>query len=304
MIPSSKPEIKQPAPAQPAYLPPVQKPSRSGITGFRDISSNEEPQPKDKKDMAWYTGGASSGISVQAPQNSQPQDVVNNLFENAKRHGAIAKHDEKAPEKEKFGGSGFVLGQTDKQSTVVPAAPPKQLPKRVVLTFYKDCFTVDDGPPRKLADPANKAFIDDINNGRVPRELATNVDVDVELIDKKGEDYKPPPKPAMVSFSGAGHTLGGPQTNGMASTTAKKLIVDDSAPTTTVQVRTHNGQRLIIKANQTHTVGDLRAHIALECPAGGKSFELRTTFPSQALTDDTLTLKDAGLLNAAIVQRI
>jgi len=120
---------------------------------------------------------------------------------------------------------------------------------------------------------------------------------------KKGEDYEPPPKPALVSFTGAGHTLGSMQTINTLSAKGKKIVVDESAPTTTVQVRTHNGQRLLIKANHTHTVGDLRSHIEMECPTG-KSFELRTTYPPQVLSDDSVTLKDAGLLNAAIVQRI
>jgi len=309
VAPPKEPETKPTSSVQlPTQVPPQKKPTtqpRSGITGLQDISPDKE-ESKDKKDLSWFTGGASSGLAVQAPQQANNTDVVNNLFDTAKRQGAISKSDEKSPEKEKFAGSGFVLGNTDRQSAVVTAAPAKQHPRRVIVTFYKDCFTVDDGPPRKITEPVNRTFLDDISNGRIPRELTQlygSAVIDVELIDKKGEDYNPPPKPAIVSFSGAGHTLGGPQTANMVSAKGKKIVVDESAPTTTVQVRTHNGQRLLIKANHNHTVGDLRSHIEMECPTG-KSFELRTTYPPQVLTDDSETLKDAGLLNAAIVQRI
>jgi len=176
-----------------------------------------------------------------------------------------------------------------------------------VLTFYKDCFTVDDGAPRKLADPANKSFIDDVNNGVIPRELVSGAHggvLDIELVDKKTEEYKPAPSKPVPVFSGSGHTLGG-DTGKLSGSSAQamKLTVDDSAPMTTIQVRTHNGQRLLVKINHIHTIGQLKAHIEAECPAG-KPFELRTTYPPQLLSNDSQSIKDAGLLNAAVVQKI
>jgi len=266
--------------------------------------SSKTDEPKEKE-LNWFSGGHSSGIAVQAPPKDQkPTDVVKDVFESAQKLGAIAKNDEKQAEKEKFGGSGFVLGNTDQKSKVTPAAPKPPGMRRAVLKFFKDCFTVDDGPPRNYNDPANKPFLSDVNAGRVPRELSgTGDDIDVELINNKTEDYKPPPKPAIVSFSGSGQALGGHQVQGPSVHVAKKIVVDDSAPTTTIQVRTHNGQRLIIKANHTHTVGDLRAHIEAELPTG-KPFELRTTYPQSVLANDGASIKDANLLNAAIVQRL
>jgi len=35
------------------------------------------------------------------------------------------------------------------------------------LTFYKNGFTVDDGPLREFKDPQNKAFLSNINKGYV-----------------------------------------------------------------------------------------------------------------------------------------
>jgi len=147
-----------------------------------------------------------------------------------------------------------------------------------------------------------------VNNGVVPRELAAGAhggELDVELIDKKTEEYKPPPSKPVSAFSGAGHSLGGTDAHKVVGgqVHGKKLEIDSSAPTTTIQVRLHNGQKLIIKANHTHTVAQIREHVEAECPVG-KPFELRTTYPPQALSNDSLTVKDAGLLNAAIVQKL
>jgi len=105
-----------------APKPQVQpQPRKGGIVGFGDLGGKQE-ESDGKKDLNWFTGGHSSGIQVQAPKQPQPtQDV----FDQAVKHGAIAKHDEKAPEKEKFGGSGFVLGNTENQSAVVAGAAPK-----------------------------------------------------------------------------------------------------------------------------------------------------------------------------------
>jgi len=284
--------------------PPKKNQERTGIKGLGDLGGDQDKKedPNKKKDLNWYTGGASSGLAVQAPP--QPADIIKNVFDNAKRHGAISKSDEAPQEKEKFGGSGFVLGNTNQSSVAIPSQPKPPGIRRLLITFYKDCFTVDDGPPRKLSDPANEAFIKDVNNGVVPREVAGNgEEVDVELINKNNEEYKPPPKPSVVSFSGSGQSLGGHQIHSSSILVPRKIVVDASVPVTTIQVRTHNGQRIVIKANQTHTVGDLRSHIEAECPVG-KPFELRTTFPPQVLANDGASIKDAGLLNAAIVQRI
>jgi len=82
---------------------------------------------------------------VEAPkQQQQPTDLVKNVFDQALKHGAIAKHDEKTSEKEKFVGSGFVLGNTEKQSAVVSGATPKPLPVSA-LVLSKKCNTSETG---------------------------------------------------------------------------------------------------------------------------------------------------------------
>uniref|UniRef100_A0A7S2CLB9 ubiquitinyl hydrolase 1 n=1 Tax=Haptolina brevifila TaxID=156173 RepID=A0A7S2CLB9_9EUKA len=80
---------------------------------------------------------------------------------------------------------------------------------------------------------------------------------------------------------------------------SEALVLDEGAPTTTLQVRMGDGSRKIVKANHTHTVAQLKAHVATFAP--GVSFSLKGGFPPKPLEDDSLSLADAKLLNESIV---
>jgi len=187
----------------------------------------------------------------------------------------------------------------------VPKTKPPGL-KTVILTFWTDCFTIDDGPPRKFKDSANAEFLNDVHKGVVPRELealAQGADLNIELL-KKNEEYKPPPKPKVVAFSGSGQTLGEFNIVPVATKpTASLIIIDETKPTTTIQVKLSDGSRLTIKCNLTHTVGDLKSHIEGTKPSG-KAMELRVSYPNKLLIDEHQTVQEAGLLNASIIQRL
>lgn len=64
-----------------------------------------------------------------------------------------------------------------------------------VVKFYRNnVFTVDDGPPRGLDDPANLDFINAVSSGECPRELDpgdSDAPVTVNLL-RAEEDYVPP----------------------------------------------------------------------------------------------------------------
>ena len=80
--------------------------------------------------------------------------------------------------------------------------------------------------------------------------------------------------------------------------------VDTSKPMTTIQVRLpETGGRIIVKLNETNLVRDLRLYMRLVRPEVGTSFTLHTTFPNKELTDELETLKDAGVLGAAVLMR-
>ena len=66
--------------------------------------------------------------------------------------------------------------------------PPRQ---HVIRFFANEVFTVDDGPPREIRDPANQAFIACIMKGECPPELNATADTDVQLVNVP-EDYVAP----------------------------------------------------------------------------------------------------------------
>jgi len=233
-------------------------------------------------------------------------NLVDQLMQNALKNGAQSINDYKQ-EEDKFQGSGFRLGDDSRQSTYVPPKPTTG-PVKVVLTFYKrDLFTIDDGEPRTMDDESGREFINDINQSRVPNELETKYpgrEVHVEMIDKKGEEYKEPPKPKVKPFSGSGHSIGNNTNNNTQMTgriVAKEIELDNSQQTTSIRVTLLDGTRLIVKANLTHTIGDIYSHVKAKKPTSN-NFELKITFPSQTLSNMSQTIEEANLMSAAIVQ--
>eukprot|EP01094_Clydonella_sp_ATCC50884_P005203 TRINITY_DN1416_c0_g1_i2.p1 TRINITY_DN1416_c0_g1~~TRINITY_DN1416_c0_g1_i2.p1 ORF type:complete len:242 (-),score=60.93 TRINITY_DN1416_c0_g1_i2:220-945(-) len=228
--------------------------------------------------------------------------------------------DEYEREKSKpFTGSAFRLGE----NVAAPSQPTgsKPLPKSVTITFWKDGFSVgtkdEPGELRSLEDPSNRAFLAQIQEGRVPQELTRIVgpgDVDVNLVDKKQEKYKKPKIP-FKAFKGGGNRLGsdGPtyqevqapaSTSSTSAASAPKPTVDESRPTTSIQLRLADGTRLVAKFNLDSLVGDVYAFVQAARPMQGDSFELRTAFPPQPLTNMGETVQEAGIAGAALVQRM
>lgn len=203
------------------------------------------------------------------------------------------------------GASSFAgVGQSLDGSSSVgqPIAGP---PQEHTITFWANGFSVDDGPLRNAQDPENAAFLADVNRGRMPAELMGsdgNADGDVHIIDKSGEAYKPP---KAKPFSGEGRTMrdesataAAPQAVGGA-----QLVLDESQPTTTLQIRLSDGTRKVVKANHTHTVMQLQQHVST-FSAPGAAFTLSTTFPPKKLTEMDKTLAEAGVLNETLMQTI
>lgn len=126
--------------------------------------------------------------------------------------------------------------------------------------------------------------------------------IDVHVIDKSSEAYVPPPV-TVRPFQGEGRSMlddTAPADHGaVVSVEPKEAVVDDSAPTTSIQVRMADGSRRVIKLNLTHSVASLRAHVATLLGAGAR-FEMTTQFPRAKVTDDDKTVKEAGLANNTI----
>jgi len=176
----------------------------------------------------------------------------------------------------------------------------EERPSRTI-TMYRDGFQVDDGPYRRLDDPANAEFLRSLATGRTPRELLGDGDVTVGLIDKRKEEFVE----TFSSFSGQGNSLRGSSAaspDGLidpASLPETPPAVDDSQPTTSIQVRLVNGQRRVVRINTLSTVADLAAHIG----GGDGPFRLISGFPPKPITDLSQSIEDAGLKGAQVTQK-
>lgn len=123
------------------------------------------------------------------------------------------------------------------------------------------------------------------------------------------------PKERQVAFQGVGRTLGsGSPPSGAAEssdatlnaapTPSAGLVVDQSLPSTSIQLRLADGTRMVSHFNFHHTVGDIRAFIDASRPGGSRNYQLQTVgFPPKKLTDLTQTIEQAGLANSVVIQK-
>ncbi|XP_054161465.1 NSFL1 cofactor p47-like [Oppia nitens] len=283
----------------------------------------------DEEGQAFYAGGSEhSGQQVLGPKKKNTDKLVQNMFQSAKEHGAevIDPNEEVSAQRRinSFGGHGFKLGSTSEQPSAVSsqfAVHNQKQNRDMILKFWRNGFSIDDGPLREYNDPQNQEFLNSIKKGEIPRELiqqSGGQEVHLNLEDHKHEDFIPPKK-SMKLFAGEGHRLGSPAADVVITQTlqsnfdpkvteaeaVKQLKVDETKPTTSIQIRLTDGSRLVVKLNITHTIADIRHFICTSRPIySAQSFGLMTTFPNKELTDETLSIKDANLLNASIVQRI
>jgi len=120
----------------------------------------------------------------------------------------------------------------------------------------------------------------------------------------------------VSSFTGKGHTLGSPKSVVVPTVSSNDnernekfaneiLHVDSTKPATTIQIRLSDGSRLTGRFNYSHTIGDVRLFIATARPQyASERFSLLTTFPNKELADAEQTIQAAGIMNAAITQRL
>jgi len=267
----------------------VPPPKRTGIASLSDFSSQNDDDENTEK---WYTGGDKSGLQVQAPKKTE--DIKNSVFESAKRMGATAAESTN----NSFGGSAYRLGTVSQPKSEVKAP---DTPKRKEIIFWKNGFSIDDGPLRTFDDPKNVQFMDYIKRGEVPPELDTGVvEVDIGMIDKHTEDYVPPP---MKPFEGAGNKLGGVSSSTTSvSTEDQPFTLDQGKPVTSIQIRLSDGTRLIGKFNTDHRVHHIRTFIN-QSKGGNRAYSLLTSFPQKVISDESITIQEAGLANSVVIQK-
>ena len=194
-------------------------------------------------------------------------------------------------------------------------------PQEMVIKFWRNGFSVDDGPLRAYDDPNNEDFLSSIRHGHVPSELYAlaqgSGEINLNMEDHKTEDYVAVKKP-VKPFTGEGHRLGSvvpssaeapctlPPGDLKAAEEAAQsaLNLNTNEPHTSIQIRFADASRLVMRVNLNQTVSTIREFICRARPGTlADSFKL-VTFPSKELSDGEQTIADAGLANATVFQRM
>ncbi|KAL3754440.1 hypothetical protein ACJRO7_001642 [Eucalyptus globulus] len=292
------------------------KPSGSrGARGVRTLADLNRPVDHDSdsdsdEPREYYTGGEKSGMLVQDPTKGND---VDSIFSQARQRGVERPADNQSSRSRSFTGRGRLLS-----GDVVSSTPEHPEVVTHTITFWQNGFTVDDGPLRRLDDPENAQFLESIKNSECPQEIAPadrRTAVHVDLV--RREEPHAEPKKRQLPFRGTGRTLGSTSSSPAASEPAAAasslntspapfmgLVVDDSSPSTSIQLRLADGTRMVSRFNYSHTIQDIRAFIDASRPGGERNYQLQTMgFPPKQLNDLDQTIEQAGIANSVVIQK-
>ncbi|KAK9689597.1 hypothetical protein RND81_09G070300 [Saponaria officinalis] len=293
--------------------------TRGGVRTLADLnragSGSDDDDDDSDRPSQYFTGGHKSGMVVQDPSKDNNVDAI---FEHARQVGAVegpADVYQPSSSSRSFTGAARLLS-----GEMVSSSPHEPPPEVVIhtITFWRNGFTVDDGPLRRIDDEANASFLESIKNSECPKELEPKdrkTKVHVNLT-RRDEDCPEPKKP-QISFRGVGRTLGTSssvpsESSAVAAATALNtapspvmgLVVDDKLPSTSIQLRLADGTRMVSRFNYHHTIRDIHAFINASRPGRVGAYTLQLMgFPPKPLTDLDQTIEQAGLANSVVLQR-
>lgn len=245
----------------------------SNIHGLGPVKKGDDKKGGEKKDEEFNVGGAKSNTAVLRPVKGA--DLMDSLIKSARANAEGGK---------------------------------EAMRTGVLITIYKNGFQVAGGEFRDLKVPENVKYLEALNDGEVPEELEREIrknlgqekasHVQIQLVNKQDENYVP-----KFDFKQTqGTALGADVSSTVKSVVAQECKVDDTQPTTNIQIVLHPRQRVKVAFNQSHTVMHLFQHIAFLSKV--TKFDVLANFPPQPLTNMNATLKEAGLLNASVQQRL
>ncbi|EJD38190.1 SEP-domain-containing protein [Auricularia subglabra TFB-10046 SS5] len=299
---------------------------------------DEDDDDEDQGPQSFFAGGERSALSVEGPGRPRPgNSTVRDILRKAaqatqERMGGLGGG-QAEPARNTFFGGGHTLGSDDVESQFIPdpdAPSASQQEEETAIrqiTFWRDGFSVEDGPLMRYDDPQHARLLDDINTGHAPPAILNvrvGQPVELRVLRRLDEDFVP--THSQAAFGGAGNRLGAavpgesaaaagttmpgsfPGTSPAAAnpppSVAPVFQLDTNAPTTSIQIRLADGSRLVARMNLTHTVGDIRGYInASHAGMAARQYTIGTTFPNRTLEDNSQTIKDAGLANSVVVQR-
>ena len=293
-------------------------------------NNNKKDEEDDKKKENNYYVGNGQAVMAPPPRDDRPRnnnnnnndgtgDTLSSLFAKARNpnekppegednDGGDAELGAPPAPGEAFSGIGRRLGfNADTPSPAVDDGRPVQVTIRV--TFYRNGFTIDDGP---LLDPKSgegKEILEAFDKGIVPQSISgkhpRRAKFDVHLIKKEKEDYVK----QFAAFEGAGHSLNSNNNQQQASASsavpAVALTISPDAPRGRVLLQMPDGTRRRVDTNPTvHTVSELFGEAAVATGVSTSRISLTVregpgrTVPLEM--SDKRTLKDAKVDGAAV----
>ncbi|EHB12634.1 UBX domain-containing protein 2A [Heterocephalus glaber] len=173
-------------------------------------------------------------------------------------------------------------------------------------------FTVNDDF-KSYSDGASQRFLNAIKKGELPSELQGIFDEEVDVkVENKKNEVCTSMKPAFHPFSGRGHRLGSATPKIISKTRTievesknnlSAVSLNNSEPITNIQIWLANGKRIIqkFKISRISHIKDFieKYHEFLS----SSPFSLATALPFLRSLDEMLTLEEADLRNAVIVQK-
>ena len=235
------------------------------LDDYRDKKRDEKAEKDKRKTTDSYTGGKSSGIAVENPED----EWMNKM--------------KKYHDKEKF------------DKTI----------NKCKLAIYKNGFILDDGEFRNKNEPANKKFMEEVEKGYIPNELVKKgiTDLGIEMDDHRDENYEPPKvEKKFQAFTGAGKSISSVNTQGLHVDKNATSNVDRSRPTCKVNIRLFNGEVVSEDFNLNQTLRDVVNFVKRK--SGSNSFSLLDGFPPRPLTDYNKTIQELHLEGSLLTQKI
>ena len=235
------------------------------LDDYKDKNRDEKKEKDNRKTTDSYTGGKSSGIAVENPED----DWLKNM--------------KKYDNKEKF----------DKTKN------------KLKLSLYKNGFILEGGEFRNKNEPQNKKFMDEIEKGYIPNELVKKgiTDLGIEMDDHRDENYEPPKEEKKFhAFTGQGQSLSSVNTQGLHVDKYATSNVDRSRPTCKVNIRLFNGEVVSEDFNLNQTLRDVFNFVQRK--SGSNNFSLLDGFPPRPLTDYNKTIQELHLEGSLLTQRI
>lgn len=293
------------------------------MSNIHGLSFNKNEKKADQEEF--FGGGHTSGTAVWRPTNGPQREGAASPSPAASSASSSSSSDPQPAD----------LRQIIQQARSAAASGSSNAGEDRnigLITIYSNGFILGSGEFRDIKDRRNAQFIESLKKGEVPDELEAMCRsewgpaadaVRVNLVDKSNEAYQPP-KPKFNFATSKGQQL---QTNTntsntatansiqSSSITAQIFSVDQSQPTTVIQIVLADRRKVKATFNATTTIQQLYAHVkalansqttntAASSSASAPAFELVSGFPPRPLSQPQQTLKEAGLMGASITQQL